>query len=137
MRVHLDTFILFTWPGDFLRENVLYPHNPVQKCHSAGAGGEDKDVEVSDIFGDEISTVVRGHHSQNNAGLRQGVPADSRLWLEVGEIPDVAVDCQVEIEVGSGHPKHQDGQVVEADVDLDNVVGVHIVQASVQCIGQT
>ena len=136
-RVHLDTFIIFTWRGDFLRKDVLYPHNPVQKCHCGGGGGEDKDIKVSHIFGDEISTVVRSHHSQNNARLRQGVASDPRLRLEVGEIAHVAVDCHVEIKIGACNTKHQDWQVVETDVDVDNVVGVDIVQASVQCIGQT
>ena len=56
---------------------------------------------------------------------------------EVGEIADVAVDCHVEIEVRSSNTKHQDGQVVEADVDVDDVVSVSIVEASVQGIGQT
>ena len=136
MRIHLNRLIIFVFLRQFLRFDILYSHNTIQQCHGGRGEGDDKDVEVPQILSDQVASVVWSDHSKHHRGLCQGVSSDSGLRFKVWQISNVTVYCHVEVVVGSSYTKYEGRYVVQRYTELQDVMGVKIIQQSIQSICQ-
>ena len=131
MLIHLERSTIFFSFRQVLRNDILDPRDAVSKGQSGADGGDDEDIKVSQIFSDEITSVIWTDHSQNYRGLRQGISSNPRLRLEVWQISDVAVWGHKEIIIGSSEAENDCWDEVKRYVDIKNVMNVNIVHGSV------